>query len=108
MEGIYHRVFNVVFSSYARFLTENLREEQIIAHQTESVMAQLYHELQKDTASLHRIDVMHNKQDTATIVLENYILNTNLEDNKVNFFIYITFYLLGKAYLKQVVLHLIN
>ncbi len=68
------------------FLAENLREEQIIAHQTESVMAQLYHELQKDTASLHRIDVMHNKQDTATIVLENYILNTNLEDNKVNFF----------------------
>ena len=68
------------------FLAENLREEQIIAHQTESVMAQLYHELQKDTASLHRIDVMHNKQDTATIVLENYILNTNLEANKVNFF----------------------
>jgi hypothetical protein len=68
------------------FLAENLREEQIIAHQTESVMAQLYHELQKDTASVHRIDVMHNKQDTATIVLENYILNTNLEDNKVNFF----------------------
>jgi hypothetical protein len=68
------------------FLAENIREEQIVAHQTESVMAQLYHELQKDTASVHRIDVMHNKQDTATIVLENYILNTNLEDIKVNFF----------------------
>lgn len=68
------------------FLAENLREEQIIAHQTESVMAQLYQELQKDTASLHKIDTTHNKQDTATIVIENYILNTNLEDNKVNFF----------------------
>jgi hypothetical protein len=68
------------------FLAENVREEQIVAHQTESVMAQLYHELQKDTASLHKTDTTHNKQDTATIVLENYILNTNLEDNKVNFF----------------------
>ena len=68
------------------FLAENLREQQIVAHQTESVMAQLYHELQKDTASLCRIDLTHNKQDTATIVLENYILNTDLEANKVNFF----------------------
>ena len=68
------------------FLAENLREQQIVLHQTESVIAQLYHELQKDTASLHKIDVVHNKQDTATIVLENYILNTDLEANKVNFF----------------------
>jgi len=68
------------------FMAENVREHQIVAHQTESVIAQLYHELQKDTASLQRIDVMHNKQDTATIVLENYILNTDLEVNKVNFF----------------------
>jgi hypothetical protein len=68
------------------FLAENIREERVVAHQTESVMAQLYHELQKDTASLCRIDLTHNKQDTATIVLENYILNTDLEANKVNFF----------------------
>jgi len=68
------------------FLAENIREEQVVAHQTESVMSQLYHELQKDTASLRKIDVVHNKQDTATIVLENYILNTDLEANKVNFF----------------------
>jgi len=68
------------------FLAENIREEQVVAHQTESVMSQLYHELQKDTASLHKIDVVHNKQDTATIVLENYILNTDLEANKLNFF----------------------
>ena len=67
------------------FLAENIREERVVAHQTESVMSQLYHELQKDTASLHRIDVVHSKQDTATIVLENYILNTDLEANKVNF-----------------------
>ncbi len=68
------------------FMAENVREHQIVAHQTESVIAQLYHELQKDTASLHRIDIIHNKQDTATIVLENYILNTDLEANKVNLF----------------------
>jgi hypothetical protein len=68
------------------FMAENVREHQIVAHQTESVIAQLYHELQKDTASLHRIDLIHNKQDTATIVLENYILNTDLEANKVNLF----------------------
>ena len=68
------------------FFAENIREQQIVLHQTESVIAQLYHELQKDTASLHKIDVVHNKQDTATIVLENYILNTDLEANKVNFF----------------------
>jgi hypothetical protein len=68
------------------FMAENVREHQIVAHQTESVIAQLYQELQKDTASLHKIDVVHDKQDTATIVLENYILNTDLEANKVNFF----------------------
>ncbi len=68
------------------FLAENVREEQVVAHQTESVMSQLYHELQKDTASLRKINLVHTKQDTATIVLENYILNTDLEVNKVIFF----------------------
>ena len=68
------------------FMAENVREHQIVAHQTESVMSQLYHELQKDTASLRKINLVHTKQDTATIVLENYILNTDLEANKVNFF----------------------
>lgn len=68
------------------FFAENIREQQIVLHQTESVIAQLYHEVQKDTASLHKNDVVHKKQDTATIILENYILNTDLEANKVNFF----------------------
>ena len=68
------------------FFAENIREHQIVLHQTESVIAQLYHELQKDTANLHKIGLVHKKQDTATIVLENYILNTDLEANKVNFF----------------------
>jgi hypothetical protein len=68
------------------FLAENVREERVIEHQTQNVILQLRDELMKDSSAIHLSKIAHSKQDSATIFLENYILKTELEKNKIPFF----------------------
>jgi len=69
------------------FLAENLREEQIIAHQTESVIAQLRLELMQDTAQLTGIKNARSKSDSAVGFISYFIKTNQLEKNKETFYL---------------------
>ncbi len=69
------------------FLAENLREEQIIAHQTESVIAQLRLELMQDTAQLNNMKNVRAKSDSAVAFIAYFIKTNQLESNKISFYL---------------------
>ncbi len=69
------------------FLAENVREEQIIKHQTSSVLSQLRQELMMDTATLVNMKVTHSKLDTAAELISYMILEGKLKENMENFFL---------------------
>ena len=69
------------------FFAENLREEQIIEHQTESVLAQLRLELMQDTAQLSDNKNTIAKLDTAVAFVAYIFKNNQLETNKEDFFL---------------------
>lgn len=69
------------------FFAENLREEQVIKHQTASVLAQLRQELILDTASLNAMKLTHAKLDTAVELVSYMITNNQLQENLNNFYI---------------------
>lgn len=75
------------------FLAENIREEQIIKHQTESVLAQLRLELIQDTAKLTEIKLTHAKLDTAVAYIAYFIKTDQLEKNKEAFYLLHTYVL---------------
>ncbi len=75
------------------FLAENVREEQIIEHQTESVLAQLRLELMQDTAQLTNMKSTHAKLDTAVAFMAYYIKNDQLEKNVNDFYLLHTYVL---------------
>ena len=69
------------------FLAENLREEQIIAHQTESVIGQLRLELMQDTAQLTVTKNARAKSDSAVAFISYFIKTNQLEKNKETFYL---------------------
>jgi hypothetical protein len=69
------------------FLAENVREEQIIEHQTESVLAQLRLELMQDTAQLSDNKNTIAKLDTAVAFVAYIFKNNQLETKKEDFFL---------------------
>jgi len=69
------------------FLAENLREEQIIEHQTESVLAQLRLELMQDTTQLSNNKITIAKLDTAVAFVAYIFKNDQLETKKEDFFL---------------------
>jgi hypothetical protein len=69
------------------FLAENLREEQIIEHQTESVLAQLRLELMQDTTQLSNNKITIAKLDTAVAFVAYIFKNDQLESKKEDFFL---------------------
>jgi hypothetical protein len=75
------------------FLAENIREEQIIEHQTESVLGQLRLELMQDTAQLTSMKGTHAKLDSAVAFIAYYIKTDQLEKNKEAFYLLHTYVL---------------
>ncbi len=75
------------------FLAENIREEQIIEYQTESVLGQLRLELMQDTAQLTYMRNTHAKLDSAVAFIAYYIKNDQLEKNKEAFYLLHTYVL---------------
>ena len=73
------------------FLAENIREEQVIAHQTESVIAQLRLELMQDTAQLTVSKNARSKSDTAVGFIAYFIKNKQLKENKETFYLLHTY-----------------
>jgi hypothetical protein len=69
------------------FLAENVREEQIIEHQTESVIAQLRLELMQDTAQLSNNKITIAKLDTAVAFVAYFIKKDQLETKKEDFYL---------------------
>jgi hypothetical protein len=69
------------------FLAENLREEQIIEHQTESVIAQLRLELMQDTTQLSNNKKTIAKLDTAVAYVAYFIKNDQLETKTEDFYL---------------------
>ncbi|MFM2393481.1 MAG: hypothetical protein RLZZ546_1463 [Bacteroidota bacterium] len=75
------------------FMAENIREEQIIAHQTESVIAQLRLELIQDTVQLSNIKRVRAKLDTAVGFIAYYIKKDEVEKNLESFYLLHTYVL---------------
>ena len=69
------------------FIAENIREEQVVEHQTESVLSQLRQELILDTAQLNSIKKAHEKLDSATSFIAYYIKTNTIEQNLQSFFL---------------------
>lgn len=69
------------------FLAENLREEQIIEHQTESVLGQLRMELMEDTAQLSNNKITIAKLDTAVALVAYIFKNDQLETKTEEFYL---------------------
>ena len=69
------------------FLAENIREEQIIEHQTESVLAQLRLELMLDTTLLSNNKKTIAKLDTAVAFVAYIIKNDQLETKTEDFYL---------------------
>jgi hypothetical protein len=69
------------------FLAENVREEQIIEHQTESVLAQLRLELMQDTTQLSNNKKTIAKLDTAVAFVAYIIKNDQLETKTEDFYL---------------------
>jgi hypothetical protein len=69
------------------FLAENVREEQIIEHQTESVIAQLRLELMQDTTQLSNNKKTIAKLDTAVAYVAYFIKNDQLETKTEDFYL---------------------
>ncbi len=71
------------------FLAENVREEQIIEHQTESVLAQLRVELMQDTAQFSNNKKTIAKLDSAVAFVPILLKTINLKLRPKNFIYYI-------------------
>lgn len=69
------------------FLAENVREEQIIEHQTESVLAQLRVELMQDTAQFSNNKKTIAKLDSAVAFVAYFIKNDQLETKTEDFYL---------------------
>ncbi len=69
------------------FLAENIREEQIIAHQGERVLFQLHQELKQDTAMLNGLRKNNEQLDSVTAFITYFIKKDQLEQNKQSFYL---------------------
>jgi hypothetical protein len=69
------------------FIAENIREEQVIKHQTSTVLAQLKEELKVDTANISNLKGWQAKFDTATEFVTYLIRKDQLKGNERNFYI---------------------
>lgn len=69
------------------FLAENIREEQVVKHQTISVLSQLHDELRLDTIELNNVALFHEQFDTATSFIAYYIQQNKMEEYKRDFYL---------------------
>jgi hypothetical protein len=69
------------------FLAENIREEQVVKHQTVSVLSQLHEELKLDTSELNQIALLHERFDTVTSFILYYINQKDIEKYKRDFYL---------------------
>ena len=78
------------------FLAENIREEQVIKHQTVSVISQLRQELIMDTASLNSMKRTHARSDSTTQVVAYYLRNNLIKQNVRTFYM-LTSYIFNRS-----------
>ena len=69
------------------FVAENIREEQVIKHQTGIVLSQLRAELKVDTGAITNAKYFQGRFDTATEFVSYYIRKNQLKGNEKNFYI---------------------
>ena len=69
------------------FIAENIREEQVVKHQTLNVLAQLHEELKLDTIELNDIALTHARYDSASSFISYYLHQKDLEKYKFDFYI---------------------
>ena len=69
------------------FVAENIREEQVIKHQTGIVLSQLRTELKVDTGAITNAKYFQGRFDTATEFVSYYLRKNQLKGNEKNFYI---------------------
>ena len=78
--------FMLFFAVSLGFIAENIREEQVIKHQTSNVLSRLREELKADTTLITNLTKYQGKFDTATEFVTFFIRKNQLKGNEQNFY----------------------